>query len=211
MQAGTYTKGEFIALCRKAVEKRTSLDNQIFPSYINAYAAAAINYALIKQYYIDYKEYNGFADINPAFLGIYEDVEVQFNERRKKYYLTMPSRLVPMDIHKSVPYIGPMHNEANEFIWITQQDLFNLGNDLTLVTNDVFCMLEGMTVILINLPDAVKTVLIKKLVTMMDLKDDDYVPIPAGMEIDVINMIVEFFIGVRKLPEDKKPDNRDIE
>lgn len=210
MQAGTYKKAEFIALCRKAVEKRTTLDNIIFPAYINAYAAAAINYAQMKQYYLDIKEYNGLASINQAFLGIYEDVAVQFNDRRKKYFITLPSRLVPMEINQSVPYIGPMHNEANEFIWITQQDLFNIGEDLTLVTNDVFALLEGMNVILINLPDAVKTILIKKLVTMMDLTDNDYVPIPAGLELEVIDLIVEFFLGVRKLPEDKKPDNRDI-
>lgn len=209
MTGGEYTKAELIALCNKAIHKQATVDKTIFDAYINRYLAAAVNYVNVAQYYLDIQA-EGIRAFNGAFYAVYENVPVQWNDQRKKHYIDLPAKLLPLPLDRAIPYLGPMVEENNQFVLVSQNDVFHSGKYFEF-TNDVFGVVEGMRVILHKIPSAVDKVLLKMVVSIDDIADDDYVGIPAGKEIEVINLVVQFFTGVRALPENKLNDNRDTD
>lgn len=209
MAGGTLTKGELITLCSKGIHGRMNLDRAVFNAYIEVYLSAAINFAIMKQYYIDYNS-EGFAELNGAFIGVFEDVAIQYNEKRKVNFLELPAKLAPIPMDRAIQFVGPMENEANQFKLVSQKELSTLIPRLPF-TKKTFATVEGKTLVLRNLPDVVKKALVKMVVSITDLDDDDNVGIPAGGEIEVINIVVEFFLGVRRLPENKLNDNKFID
>lgn len=209
MQGGEFTKGELITLCSKGIHGRMNLDRAVFDAYIDRYIAAAVNFVVLKQYYVDYNS-EGFAEINGALLGIFEDVPVQYNEKRKKHFVELPTRLMPIPMDRAIPYLGPMDDESNQFMLYGARDVINIS-DVINFTDRAVGQVEGNKVYISNLPDSVKTVLIKMLQSISDIGVDDIIGIPAGSEREVVNIVVEFFLGVRRMPENKLNDNRFID
>lgn len=203
----SYRKAEIVELARERAYRYGNQDNAKSVPFIESYLSAAVNYALNQQYYIDLKTGED-KDFNGLFLGVYENWPVQWNANRKVHFIDLPGRIIPLPKDRGLPYIGPMYDETLQYPIVGQTSVSNSGDYFQFAPMS-FAQIEGTKVILRNHNDVVNAVLVKLIRDVSDLTDEDTVPIPAGLEPQVIDMVAQFIAGRRALPEDNKNDGRE--
>lgn len=206
-------KRGYIELIEQSLARQNwNNDQNVIKGYISVYMSAMLNYVVLKQYYIDLKT-DGSRDISGLFYAVYENQPIMFNEARNAWYLTLPQKVVGLPNDKGIPYIGSMQDD-NQFPMLGQSNIFAVKNWLGFVKT-VFCQMEGQRVYFKNLPEstaqllATTGVLIKMVVDMYELGDDDEVPVPAGLEAEFINGVVDFFLGKKKIAQDTVINNKE--
>jgi len=208
---GDYTKDQLVFLILDGVQNPVSGDNAVKSLYIAKYLSAAINWAWTKQFYteLDSSEMEGLRELDDLFVGSYE-VDVQWDANTEVHYIVLPATPLNLPKGKAIKYIGPLANQKEGYKPIGQSMLAAVSRSLGMSTKRFY--LPGRDRYeLINHPASVKKLMIKMLASVAQLKGTDLIPIPAGMEIDVINMARDWFLGKRKLPEDTVvTDNRDM-
>lgn len=202
-----YTKAEIVALIRERAYRDANQDNAKVKPYTAAYLAAAVNYALTKQYYTDYRD-GGEKDLPGLFNAVYVDIDVEWDPIRKLHYFLYPSRLVAMGRDRGVPFIGPTADETKNYPIVAQSQASAAGRYMP-YSNRSFAQLENDRVILKNHNAIVDKVTMKVIGNVMDLDDDDPVPIPAGLEVEVIQICADFLLGRRQLPQDTINDGKE--
>lgn len=208
------TRRAIIELVEQSLARQNANNDQnLIRGYIGVYMAQMLNYLVLKQYYLDLKA--GVShDISGLFYAVYNNVPLLKDEPRNAYYVTLPQKMVALPNDKGIPYIGSMH-EDNQFPILGQSDMFASRRYLQ-YTTWVFGQIEGQKVYLKNVPVSLAEilkdtgVLIKMVVDAYQLGDDDEVPVPAGMEIEFINGIVDFFLNKKRIPQDTISNNKDI-
>lgn len=206
-------KRGYIELIEQSLARQNwNNDQNVIKGYISVYMSAMLNYVVLKQYYIDLKT-DGSRDISGLFYAVYENQPIAFNEARNAWYLTLPQKVVGLPNDKGIPYIGSMQGD-NQFPILGQSEVFSSGDYLQ-YTNWVFCQIIGQKVYLKNIPESLAQLLqttgvrINMIVDMYQLADDDEVPVPAGLEAEFINGVVDFFLGKKKLPQDTAINNKE--
>lgn len=199
-------KSELVSLAREKAYRYANQENAKAKPYAEAYLVAAANYVLTKQYYIDYQD--GDKDMNGLFLAVYEDVPVLWNSSRKVFYINLPAKVLALPKDRGLPYIGPLGNETLQYPIVGQSTISMAGHYFEYSTTS-FVQIEGEKAILRNHSDIVKSVMVKMIVDVGALGEDDEVPLPAGSEIEVINLIGDFLLGRRQLPQDNLNDERE--
>jgi len=193
-------KGVVVSLAREKAYRYANQENAKAKPYAEAYLTAAVNYVLTKQYYLDLKE-EGDKDMNGLFLAVHEQVDVQWNSTRKKHYIDLPAKVLALPKDRGLPYIGPTGNETIQYPIVGQSGVSMSGKYFEYSTSS-FVQIEGSKAILHNHNDIVKQVMVKMIQDASALSDDDELPLPAGAEIEVINLVGDFLIGRRQLPQD---------
>lgn len=199
------TKGQLIDIVINKVSGGKPTDDlMILGVDVAIYIAPAINFAVTKNYYLSKNE--GFGEINGAYLAT-TVATVQKDTVRDLDFIDLPN-LLPLAVNRGVRHVGNLKGTL-QGVWTRQSsrlhDSFYNGT-----TRDTFEMfLEGTRVYLRDLSSPTVELLVQYVQSMVDLGDDDRLNIPAGQELDIINIIVEFFTGQRALPEDNLVDQAD--
>jgi len=207
------TKKGYIELIEQALSRQNwNNDQNVIQGYISVYMSAMLNYLIVKQYYLDLKT-DGSRDISGLFYAVYENVPLEFNSSRNAYSLTLPQKVIALPNEKGIPYIGSMQDD-NQFIPLGQSNMFAAKNWLPF-TKSVYFQIEGQKVwfknISLALAQLLETtgVLVKMVVDIYEIGMNDEVPVPAGMETEFINGVVDFFLGKKRIEQDTVINNKE--
>jgi len=185
---------------------RNTQDAKIRPEDIAKYLPSAINYAILKQYYINKRE--GERTVPGDFIATYEDVEVKYSASRDLRYIDLPARVVPLPRDLGINTVSPMQGDA-QFSRTDTTQLRHLSFISKHVPAQTFWFIEGQKIYFKNIPQIVDKVLLRMIASVDNLGPDDMVPLPAGLEVEVIEICRQFFTGQRSLPADMLNDNND--
>lgn len=173
---------------------------------INAYLSAAVNFAILKQYYT-IKKAEGTSEIPDSFIATY-DLEVAYNKKKELHFVKIPIPILGMAKNRALRSVSSMSGEnfvQTSFVSYTH-DKYYVGSTGSIV----LFYLEGNIIYFRNFPSIVKEVTTRVIVSAGDIGDEDEVPVPAEMEAEVIDLLVQFFTGTRQLPNMITNNNRDV-
>ncbi len=207
-----YTKKELIYQIMTEINGgRNTQDTTVRPEDIGKYLPAAVNYAIIQQYRINKSEEG--SSLPGEFIATYEDVEVKENTKRGLKYIDLPARTIPLPKDMGVNMISPMKGSPSQgistFIRTTTTQLSHLQYVIKHTPDQTYYWIEGSKVYFDNLGELVDEVLVRMVASVDDIGDDVQLPIPAGLEVDVIRIVTEFFTGQRQMPAGMINSNKD--
>lgn len=203
------TKGEAIELVLQKVSGGTvnqDTSRRIRYEDVEAYLTPAINYAITKQYYINKKE-EGESTVSNEFVATYF-MDVEFDSNRDAYFSNLPAKLITLPKNRGIRYVGAIKGD-NQFIeanlTATKHDSYYTGSTAKLT----LYRLVGSKLYYFNISSTVKEVIIQMIASINDLNDEDELPVPAGYEIEIIDLCAQFFLGQREVPQDVTNNNVD--
>lgn len=173
-------------------------------------AAQAINF-LQRQSLEEKVRKTGEQTIDSLFIATYEDVAVQFNSRRNKYFVQLPAKPVHLRHSLGVYQVSDME-ESLAFIPLGSGWLTMIGKeaDAAYLEGNVGFQHEADKIYFVcNFAEhaaTLKTVLVKLVNSISDYDEDDELPIPPDFESQVIEYLLKTFRGVP--PNDKVNDNK---
>jgi len=203
-------KGKFIELVQEMIHADPTVETVVHDDVIGTFLGPVINYLLYKQYYIDLKDGETLIGLNGAFAYPFE-AEPDYDETRKKWYIDMPYAPIVLTKDRGILYLGPSVAEENEYIPTSQTNQPILSTHYMSLTNRVFYRREGMKRIwFLNMDETNKCKVLGRIVVNADdLGEDDYLPIPSGLEMEAMGMLRDFLLGKRQLPEDNRVNDSD--
>ena len=170
-------------------------------------AESCRNY-LIEKYLNLYGE-----DIQGEFITTYEAVPVLKNEARNRYYSVMPAQLVSARSTRNISgirQVSGVQEEYDVFIPLKSGDLsvFN-GLEASGLGCQIGYWIESDKLYYENMPALFdgKTVMVKMISSIYSLDEDEYIPIPASVEVELEDMIFERLLMMYQTKEDRIPDN----
>lgn len=155
-------------------------------------------------------------DISSEFETTYENILIQKNTNRNRFYSVLPAQLISLVIKNNssngigVRQISGMMDEYDIFIPMNSNDTgVFYGLEAGHLSGKVGYWIEGDKVIYENLPYywEGKTVLIKMISSIYSLDEDDFIPIPAGEELNLEDLVYQRMMGMKTVPGDKSADN----
>ena len=207
------TKKGYIELIEQALSRQNwNNDQNVIQGYIGVYMSAMLNYLIVKQYYLDLKT-DGSRDISGLFYAVYDNVPITFDTPRNAYYLTLPQKVIALPNEKGISFIGSMHDD-NQYIPLGQSNMFAAKNWLGF-TKFVYYQIEGQKVWFKNISLALAQLLettgllVKMVVDIYEVGMDEEVPVPAGMETEFVNGVVDFFLGKKRIQQDTVINNKE--
>lgn len=201
------TKGEIIgSVYLKLAGGEPSSDISVWQSDIETLLAPAVNYVQTKQYFIDRNEENEKL-INPFMLQVYYELPITVDQRRKQDYITLPKTPLSLPNGRALNFVGtprgkrfiPLAQGAEDL----QEEYCKYKKDITSYRP------EGLKVYLWNTPPLLKEAMVKMLVNVNELADNEQVLLPSGAELEVITLIYEWISGQRAMPKDVIVDQKD--
>lgn len=203
------TKSELVgAAYLKLTGGYPNTDSSTWWEDVDLLIAPAINYAMNADYFISKRDEGEEKIIQPLFIQHFT-VPVVLDSAINKFKSTLPKRPLALPKNRAVPYVGTLFGD--QFVPIEQSGGAMQKYFASLKPLQASYELEGKTLYFYNLPPSVKNgnVLVKMIVSAKDLADDDEVMLPEGTELQVINLMVEFFLGQRSLPKDYFNTNKE--
>lgn len=185
---------------------KPSTDSSVKRVDIKAYLPAAINYAMNEKYYIGLQTERDTGSLPKLFVATYEDLEVKRSEERALSFVEMPAEPIALPNDSGIEMVSAMQGKVSYYPMRNQHQLsgyerFTGGN--------TGYWIEGKRIYFNQISPLVKSVLVRMTASVDDLKPDDRVPVPAGMEANVIQMCVDYFVRGRGLPQDDIVNNVD--
>jgi len=155
-------------------------------------------------------------DISSEFESVYENIPVLLDTNRERFYSTLPAQLISLNIKGNannsigVRQISGMKDEYDVFIPMNSNDTgVFFGLEAQGLHGKIGFWVENKKVIYENMPYywENKTVLIKMISSIYDLDLDDFIPIPAGVEEELEQLVYAKMMAMRGTPIDKLADN----
>lgn len=155
-------------------------------------------------------------DISSEFETTYENIPVLKDTNRDRFYSILPAQLISLVIKGNssnsigVRQISGMADEYDVFIPMNSNDTgVFYGLEAGHLGGKVGFWIEGSKVLYENLPYywEGKTVLIKMISSIYSLPEDSFIPIPAGVEKKLEEMVYEAMMKMRITPISKLADN----
>lgn len=200
------TKGELTeSIMIKVNGGRVGSDTKVRREDISILLGAAINYATIAQYG-EHKRETGENEFPESFISSYPNVAVQEDSDRDLRYVDIPVAILSLPKNYGFQSASPMKGNSL-FVQTSfndrQQNAYysNSFADITLY------WLEGNRVYFQNLPQITDKILLRLIQSLRDIADDEELPIPGGLEISILKIMDEWFMGQKAMPADYKPDN----
>lgn len=165
--------------------------------------SAAINYALIAQYRV-HKSETGENEFPAAFVATYPNVEVEIDDDRELSYIDLPARIIALPKNYGLQSVSAMKGN-NLFVQTNFTDRHNNSYFSNSFADVTLFWQEGQRVYFQNI--STDKVLVRLIQDLNDVDDDAQLPIPGGLEIDVLKIMEEWFTGQRSYPADMKPNN----
>lgn len=198
------TKGQLIEqVYLRVIGGVNSQDANVERVDIAAYVASAIKW-YHRKYYYEYKQLEGVYGYDEAGLVTYKITAVKDAERPDFHVANLPVKPLELPGGYAVDTVVPIEG-ITPFIRVRGQNWL-LGMSRM---PDVVCWwLEKEKIYLYN---AGKTcdLIVRAIPDPSDLSDEDEVGLPAGGDLEVVNLAVEFFTGQRSMPADINADGTD--
>lgn len=196
-------------LAEKILRKLNGGDFNLSSSKVkkqDVYLEMEAAYGYVVQKYINqYGE-----DVTSEFVSTYPDVLVQKDSQRDKLYSVLPAQLVSLSGGKGVRQVSGVKDEFDVFIPINSGDdgLF-YGLEAGPLSGKKVYWLEGNKIFYKNISPLWEgeSVMIKMISSIYSLGEDDYIPIPAGVETDFEDNTFSRLVLQRDSKEDKLADN----
>lgn len=157
-------------------------------------------------------------DISSQFESTYKNVPVLKDTDRDRFYSVLPAQLISLVIKNNssngigVRQISGMKDEYRVFIPMNSNDTgVFFGLEASSLGGQIGYWIENDIVIYENMPYYYenKTVLIKMISSIDGLGEDDYVPIPAGEELSLEDLVYERMMKFRMTPNSKVADKNE--
>jgi len=203
------TKSELVgAAYLKLTGGYPNTDSSTWWEDVDLLIAPAINFVMNADYFISKRDEGEEKIIQPLFLQSFK-IPITFDALTKKHQSVLPKKPLAFPKNRAIPYVGTIF--GNQFVPIEQSGGAMQKYFSGLKQEQTSYELEGKTITYENLPALLKSgkVLVKMLVSATDLADDDEIMLPDGAEFQVINLMVEFFIGQKQLPKDYYNTNKE--
>lgn len=170
---------------------------------IEAYIPASVNWAMGKAYNINLKE--GDRDFPSLFYGSYDSLPIIRTSRLP--HVVLPKGVVALYGNQGMRFVSD--NAGYTYSPLSDSDLHTVEYYKDKMFGK-FYRLKPAKVDLYNASPIAETVDAEFIVRVEDLADTDELPIQAGLELEAIQVCVEFFTGQRQIGGDKQNDKKDI-
>lgn len=211
-----YTKGELIEqVYLKVTGGQPSQDVNVKRFDIIPFVSAAIQWVLTKEIRqrrreeAQLGEYS--SDVEDTFLGTFF-FDVQTDEERCLQYIVLENRLQSLPGNGGLKYVSAPNSDYPFQKLLSQWEDVTVGKILSTsnITRYWYEKVETEErVYFKNLASIVDKVMVRMVTSLDTLGEDDLVPLPGGLEIEVLDMAVRFFAEQRNMPDDMINDNND--
>lgn len=183
---------------------KPSTDNSVIRADIRALVPAAVNYAMDASYNINVKS-EGDRDLPSEFYGTYEDVAI--DRTGKKPSFTLIKGTVPLKGNQGVRFVSD--DCGNYYAPLSDSDMATANHYSGIATGTKWYRRKGMKIELWNLIPTAETINYQAITKISELTDADEVPIQAGQEPAVLDLLFGWISGQKQKPYDSKIDSRD--
>lgn len=170
-------------------------------------AEAARNY-LIEKYLNLYGE-----DIQGEFISVYEAVPLLKNTVRNRFYATLPAQLISVRSTRNISGLRQVSGSQDEYDVFIPMKTGDAGTFYGLEASNIGFKIgywiEGDKIIFENMtPEfAGKTVMVKMISSIYSLGEDEYIPIPASVELELEDLIYQRLMGMENTDTEDKQDH----
>lgn len=192
------TKGQIIEICFTSINGgRPNTDLSVMREDIAALLPAAVNYANTGDYWANIQRDND-REIPNSFVSE-TTVGVVNTDDFGREYLTIEKKFMSMPGNGGVRYVQDQcgNSYSPRAVGVGRKSYW----DSALVDLLEFQMMDGK-MYLFNRPDLAEVFLVGGVSRVEDLGDDDEMPIAAGSEPQVIDILMSFFTTQRMQPKD---------
>ena len=164
---------------------------------------AAINFAILQQYRLTQRE-EGVSEIPDSFLATYIET-VAFDSDRELNFITLSKPILGMAKNRGIRSVSSLKGDTFVETTLTakRHDSYYKGS----TAQNITYYIEGNKIFIDNLPAVVDKVMVRAVQSANDLADDEQVPIPAEYMMNVIDILVNHFLGTRQIPADLTNNN----
>jgi len=209
------TKGEMVELVYLYVSGgQLNADINIKREDISAMLAPAVNLIVLRETRIRKQEERSMWEgsstgVDSDFLATFY-LDVLYDEERCLRYIEPIVRVVPLPFNRGINTIASMNGEIEFKGLKSQYEDHGLHGVLRNVTRYWFERIgEKQIIFFKNIPEIVKKVILKAVISANDLGEDDEIPVPSGTEFEVLQLLQGWFSGEKQVPEDLRNNNSD--
>lgn len=171
---------------------------------IKSWLPAAVNYVVTIAENNQIKD-EGDREMPSEFIS-YANLPILFDT---EYYITLPVDIIPLRSNRGIRAI--IDNCYNTYAPLRETAIGGLKRLLPMLGDKGLYWPKGKRrIVLLNKPKLADNVNAYYVANIDSYGDDDELPIPAGLESEVINVLYQYFTGERQVPADRKTDQRDL-
>ncbi len=181
---------------------------------IATYLPVAINWGIQKKHREDKRDamMDGISHkfVSADLTYTYHVEEIKEDCKRNLKYIDLPVPIQSLDNNRGIVSMFPDYG-GESFRKVMGPNHFQ-GLEVVFSGITIFWLEQstgGDRIYIKNLSPTVSSVNLQVVPSIPDLDDDDTLPIPAGYEVDIVNLCIEYFKNQRFGPVDYSPDNRD--
>lgn len=207
------TKGEAIeSIYINVIGGKLSDDVNIQREDINIYFSAAVNTAIVTKIRLDRREAQQDTlmskSLSSDYIKTYRLSVVPSNEKIRDVHIKLPIRTQALDGNAGIQSVS----DINRDFFYEKMGSLQQTRGIEDVLPPFFWheSIDGDEYILIRKASfLVKEVFVRLVPAIEDLEEDDQLPIPPGMETDIIEMCIAYFRKQRHDGADYKIDDKD--
>lgn len=178
-------------------------DNSVMRVDIRALLPAAVNYAMDKAYNLNLQT-EGDRDYPSEFYSVFEAIEIDRTESVPFIELTLGT--VPLKGRAGIRFV--YDNCGTQYAPVPDAEYANIKYYSSLTPGMGWYRRTGAKLYLYGVSPISVTMNYQSITKVEDLANDDEMPLQAGTEAEVLEMMAKWFIN--KLPYDTLVDTRDI-
>lgn len=159
------------------------------------FASQAYAYVVKKNWWNNRKD--GETGLNGSFIYSFDDNAIALDSGKNLYYSTLPSSFLGDIPHEmGIPHVSFMESYDYPFVRLANgmPGLFQGLQSETLDSRNTFFVENNRIYLPTIKPEtADKTLLIKMVVSLQGLSDEEEISIPPDIELEIINMTVQMY------------------
>jgi hypothetical protein len=203
-------KQEFIDLAIIAITggKPTSASS-VWYADLEAYLPYAINFAILGQYYANIKNEDGSSrDVPGSFISTIDNLTIDYDAVRKCGKITLPYQPIPLPRNQGIRFVG--YNSGEPFVGGAENTKVLSKYTRKHASNMPRIEFEGLLIYVYGSLQRGQKAMVKMISPVGELAGVDYLPIPGGMESQVMDILVQFGKGERFLPKNDIQNGTDM-
>jgi hypothetical protein len=200
------TVGEFVELVFLRVNGgKPTPENSVMRVDIRALLPAAINYVMDKTYNQNL-EIEGDRDYPSEFYAMFEDVSI--DRSGSNPFITLTKGTVPLKGGAGIRFV--YDNCDNQYAPVSDANMGNIKYYSNITTGMGWYRRTGNKLFLYGVPPMAEKLNYQSITKIEDLADSDTLPLQAGVEQEALNLLIDWFTGVKQMPYDTLVNTRDI-
>lgn len=152
----------------------------------------------------------GESEVDGSFIYPFEDVPVKKDHHKDLYYSILPSPTITLPSGAGVYQISLMKDQENSFVLVPANfKALTKGLPMANIETNIGYWREGNRVYYTNISaaDEITEVLIKLIVGIDGIGDDDLIDIPLDIQADIIQKVFQMYTPQQQLPKDDLNNN----